>query len=213
MKRRNRHAAGRGRRGAPANWFTRARALLAGALVLGVGGSLTLAAWTDTETAQGTFAASVFGIQGSSDGTTFADHPSTGAAALNFVVTPTAMSPGTTSYARFVVKTTAATNVPGTLTLSGATVTGTGLGPYLTYGVRTIPATSACDATSFGAGAVVVPNSSALSVPGTGTQALAVAGGAPVAYCFAVTLPAGAANAAQGLTATASWTLTGTSTS
>ncbi|WP_408605753.1 SipW-dependent-type signal peptide-containing protein [Leucobacter salsicius] len=33
--------------------FTRVRAVLAGALVLGVGGSLTLAAWTDTEYAAG----------------------------------------------------------------------------------------------------------------------------------------------------------------
>lgn len=213
LSRRNSRTSVRGRRAARRNTFTRVRALLAGALVLGVGGTLTLAAWTDTETAQGVFTASKFGIQGSTDGVAFSDHPGTGPAALSFAVTPTAMSPGTTSYARFVVKTLADTNVTGSLTLSAATVTGTGLGSYLRYGVRTIPAGSACNATTFAAGTVVVATNSALSVSGTGTQALAAAGASPVTYCFAVTLPDGTANAAQGLSATANWTLTGTSTS
>ena len=38
----------------------RVRALLAGALVLGLGGSVTLASWTDTEYAAGSFGASSF---------------------------------------------------------------------------------------------------------------------------------------------------------
>lgn len=189
------------------------RALLAGALVLGVGGTLTLAAWTDNEAAQGVFAASKFGIQGSADGTTFSDHPNTAPAVLSFAVAPTAMSPGTTTYARFAVRTLADTNVAGSVTLSGATVTGTGLGTHLRYGVRTIPAGSACNSTTFGAGAVVVANNSTLATAGTGSQPLAAAAGSPVTYCFAVTLPEGTPNEAQGLTATANWTLTGSSAS
>lgn len=213
MIRRSSRAPARGKRAAPGSAFTRVRALLAGALVLGVGGTLTLAAWTDTETARGVFAASKFGIQGSTDGTTFSDHPTTGPAALAFAVAPNAMSPGTTTYARFTVRTLADTNVAGSVTLSGAAVTGTGLGTHLRYGVRTIPAGSACNATTFGTGAVVVANNSTLATAGTGSQPLAVAAGSPVNYCFAVTLPEGTPNEAQGLTATANWTLTGTSAS
>ncbi|MGO2139646.1 MAG: SipW-dependent-type signal peptide-containing protein [Leucobacter sp.] len=193
--------------------FTKVRALLAGALVLGVGGSMTLAAWTDTETAQGTFAASKFGIQGSTDAATFADHPASAPAALSFAIAPTAMSPGTTTYARFVVRTTTDTTVPGSVALGGATVTGTGLGAYLKYGVRTVPAGSQCTSATYASGTVVVAADSALSAAAGSAQALAAAGGAPVTYCFAVTLPDGTPNAAQGLTATATWTFTGTSSS
>ncbi|KIP52183.1 hypothetical protein SD72_10955 [Leucobacter komagatae] len=214
MQRTRRTPRHRGRRAeVRASRFTRVRAVLAGALVLGVGGTLTLAAWTDTESVRGAFAASKFGIVGSSDGVTFTDHPASGPAALSFVVTPTALSPGVTSYAKFVVKTTADTTVPGTLSLAGATVTGTGLDTYLRYGVRTIPVASPCSETTFAAGSSVVAAASLLTAAGAGSQALAAAGGAPVAYCFAVTLPAGTPNAAQGLTTTASWTFTATSSS
>lgn len=207
----------RGARGAarPRVWFTRVRALLAGALVLGVGGTLTLAAWTDTETAQANFAASVFGIQGSVDGTTFADHPAGGPAVLSFTVAPTAMSPDTTSYARFTVRTTAASTVGGALSLSGATVGGTGLGPSLRYAVVAIAGNVTCNAGAFapGVGTAIVPSGSTLATAGTVTQPLAAAGASPVNLCFAVTLPAGTSNAAQGLNATATWTLTATSSS
>lgn len=195
--------------------FTRVRAVLAGALVLGVGGSLTLAAWTDTETAQANFAASVFAIQGSIDGTTFADHPAGSPAVLNFTVAPTAMSPDTTSYARYTVRTTPASTVAGALSLSAGSVGGTGLGPYLRYGVVAIAGNVTCNAAAFapGTGTVIVPAGSPLTTAGTVNQPLAAGGATPVSYCFAVTLPAGTANAAQGLNASATWTFTGTSNS
>lgn len=211
----DRHAGSsrRGRRGASAGWFARLRALLIGTLVLGVGGSMTLAAWTDTEHAGGSFAASTFGIVGSLDGTNFSEHPSSSPAVLAFATNPGTMSPGTTVYARFLIRTTGATNVPGTVSMSGATVTGTGLGPYLTYGVRTIPVASGCDANSFAAGTNVVSPGSALAAAGTSTAAVPAAGATAVSYCIAITLPPGTANAAQGLTATANWVFTGTSNS
>ncbi|WP_241490271.1 SipW-dependent-type signal peptide-containing protein [Leucobacter chromiiresistens] len=207
-----RHGTGSG------GWFAKTRALLAGALVLGVGGSLTLAAWTDTETARATFTASTFGIVGSANnGATYTDNTAAAPAALSFSVTPTAMSPGTVTYAKFLVRTTDATNVTGTAALSAATTTtssATSLAGFLTYGVRVIPSAQACDATSFAAStSIVVPNGSALTVAGSSTTALAAGGASPVAYCFAVTLPAGTSNAAQGTNTTATWTVTGASTS
>ncbi|WP_449278285.1 SipW-dependent-type signal peptide-containing protein [Leucobacter sp. GX24907] len=190
----------------------RVRALLAGGLVLGVGTAVTLASWTDQEVASGDFRASTFGIVGSTDGTSFAEHPTT-PAALAFSMSPNALSPGSTVYARFVVRTTNTTDVAGTVQLGGASVTGTGLGTHLRYGVRTIPATSACNATTYGAGTLVVAANSPLTAGAASGQSLAVAGASPVGYCFAVTLPAGTPNDAQGKVATATWTFTATSNS
>ncbi len=122
MQRGSRSAAGRHQKYQPAPWFTRVRALLAGALVLGVGATLTLASWTDQEYAQGSFATSTFAIEGAADGT-FGDHSATPAPLL-FTATAAAMSPGSITYSRFVVRTTAATTVAGTVQMSGATVGG-----------------------------------------------------------------------------------------
>ncbi|UOR01076.1 SipW-dependent-type signal peptide-containing protein [Leucobacter allii] len=212
MARRSARSPAHGRRAALGR-FTRLRALLAGALVLGVGGTVTLAAWTDTETARGSFAASVFGIEGSTDGTNYAEHPATGAAALDFTVAAGAMSPGTTVHSRFLVRTTSPTTVSGTAMLGGATVGGTGLGASLRYGASVIPAASACTAATFAQGTVIVPAGSALSAGASASQPLVAGGAAAVAYCFQVTLPAGTPNSVQGQTGTATWTITATSSS
>lgn len=220
MHRRGRKAAGRHQQQVSAPWFTRVRALLAGALVLGVGATLTLAAWTDTETARGTFTASTFGIVGSASATgpasagSYAENTSALPAALTFSAPFGAMSPGTTVYSRFAVKTTAATGVTGKVSLAADSGNGAGLGNYLTYGVKIIADSSACNATTYAAGASAgVDAPKALTVGSTVQQNLAVAGGTPVVYCFAVTLPPGTTNAAQGSSVTATWTFTATSDS
>lgn len=208
-----RRRAARSERSARQTLFTRVRAVLAGALVLGVGGSLTLAAWTDTEYAAGQFASSTFGIEGSKDGTTYAEHPAGSPAGLIFTVNPAAMSPGTASYSLFKVRTTSGTNVPGTVVLGIPTVSGA-LGGYLTYGVKAIPAGSSCNASTFGASTSVVVAPGPLLTAGAGaSQALAPAGASPVSYCFEMALPVGTSNEAQGTSATVTWTLTATSTS
>lgn len=195
----------------------RIRALLAGGLVLGVGAAATLAAWNDTEQGAATFASGTFGIVGSTDGTNFSDHATAGlppagtAAALNFQVAPTAMVPGTTTYALFSVR-TASGSIAGDLALTaGSSPEGTGLAPYLTYGVRTIPAGSVCGAASFAAGDVVVPAGSALTASSGTTQPIAANGGSTVNYCFAVSLPIDVSNDAQGRTAIQTWRVQGTS--
>ena len=218
MQRGNSAAAGRHRRQRPGPWFTRARALLAGGLVLGIGATLTLAAWTDTEHATGTFATSTFGIvrtaTNAASPTDFADHAAAPGATLTLGLAAGAMSPGTTVYARFAVKTTAATNVTGKVSLSAAANAAAGLGPSLQYGVKVIPATSTCDATSYGASStVIVAAGSPLSTAGSNPQALATLGSAAVSYCFEVTLPTGTPNTAQGTTVTPTWTFTAVSDS
>lgn len=188
----------------------RIRAILAGGLVLGVGAAATLAAWNDSEYATATFTSGKFDIVGAIDGATFSGHATSGTAAgLNFQLPPTAMAPGSTTYALFSVK-TANPSVAGNLLLSAGTPGGTGLAAHLTYGVRTV-ATAVCDATTYSTGTVVVAAGSALTAGAAGTQPVAANGGSQVNYCFAVTLPTTAPNAAQSLTMSQTWQILGTS--
>ncbi|MFJ2542711.1 SipW-dependent-type signal peptide-containing protein [Microbacterium sp. NPDC087589] len=187
----------------------RIRAVLAGGLVFGVGATMTLAAWNDSEYGTATFTAGTFDIVGATDGATFSSHPAGTPAALSFSAPFSAMAPGNTTYALFSVR-TANPSVAGTLQLSVTSTAGSGLGTYLRYGVRTIAGT-ACNSTTYAAGTAVVPDNSLLSVGGTGTQVAAANGGTTVNYCFAVTLPAATGNAAQGLTAIQTWQVAGVS--
>lgn len=201
----------------------RIRALLAGGLVLGLGATATLAAWNDSEFGTATFTAGKFDLVGATDGATFTGHATTGTAAtLSFVVAPTAMAPGNTTYALFSVK-TANPSVAGTLQLTAGVPAGTGLAAYLTYGVRLVPtaatASQSCTAATYAAASaaatVVVADGSALTVNGAATatvpQAVTANGGNQLNYCFAVTLPTAALNGAQGLNMTQTWQIQGTS--
>lgn len=185
------------------------RAVLAGGLVFGVGATMTLAAWNDSENANATFTAGRFDIVGATDGATFSSHPVGAPAALSFSAPFSAMAPGNTVYALFSVR-TANLSVAGTLQLSVTSTAGTGLGTSLRYGVRTIAGT-ACNASTYPAGTAVVPDNSTMATAGTGTQAVAANSGTTVNYCFAVTLPSATDNAAQGLTAIQTWQIVGTS--
>lgn len=193
----------------------RIRVLLACGLVLGIGATSTLAAWNDSEFGAATFTAGTFDIQGSTDGTTFAQHSTAGAAAtLSFSVSTVAkaMTPGDKVYALFSVK-TANPSMAGTVQLKAAATNNTGLGAYLTYSVHTIAGTT-CNATTFAAGtATGLPTAQALTVGATGTQTLSANGADQINYCFEVTLPAGTAGAAQGTTLSANWEFAGSSTS
>ncbi|WP_454114201.1 SipW-dependent-type signal peptide-containing protein [Microbacterium maritypicum] len=147
---------------------------------------------------------------GAVDGATFSNHATAGTAAtLNFQLVPTAMAPGNSTYALFSVK-TANPSVAGTVQLIAGTPTGTGLAAHLTCGVRTIAGTT-CNSTTYAAGTAVVADGSALTAGGATTQAVTANGATQVNYCFAVTLPLAAPNAAQGLTMTQTWQFLGTS--
>ncbi|MDR6986617.1 putative ribosomally synthesized peptide with SipW-like signal peptide [Paenarthrobacter nitroguajacolicus] len=211
------------RRGAA---FLRIRALLAGALVMGLGSSVTLASWTDSDFATGSFGASVFQTESNvtkpynASGTWSPNDVAPGAA---MVFTAAAMSPGTVAYAPFAIR-TKATSVSGEVVLGIPTVTSSAtgtadLGAALRYRVVR---SATCDAAAFtGTPAFVVGSDGAK--PFTQGQAAGVVNplaaasatlpGAPTQFCFEVTLPAGANNALQGQTATATWQFTATSSS
>ncbi len=180
--------------------------------MLGIGSAATLAAWNDSEYGSASFQAGRFDIVGATDGATFSQHATSAvgtAAVLSFTAAPTAMAPGTTTYALFSVK-TVNPSVAGTVQVTAGTPGGTGLATHLTYGMRTVSGTT-CDLTSYTGGTVVVAAGSALTASGATAQVVNANGANQVNYCIAVTLPTTALNTAQGLTMTQTWQFLGTS--
>ena len=81
------------------------RAILAGGVVLGIGASMTLAAWSDSEWATGTFGTGGFTFQGSTDGAEFSEHATEGdAAELTFNLNASDLTPGASVEATYWVK-------------------------------------------------------------------------------------------------------------
>ncbi|WP_286135308.1 SipW-dependent-type signal peptide-containing protein [Arthrobacter sp. UCD-GKA] len=188
--------------------FTRLRAVLAGGLVLGLGVTATLAAWTDKEHASGEFKAGTFSIIGSTNGTDYSDHPSAPGAPLAFTLTANSMVPGATVYALYSVK-TKSESVGGSIQLTGHSGNENGLGAYLEYGVAKIAGTT-CNAGAFAEGTAVVGLKSKLTSGAATKATLPAAGTSPVNYCFAVSLPPNAPNEAQGTALDGQWTFQAT---
>ncbi|MBB5639453.1 SipW-dependent-type signal peptide-containing protein, partial [Cryobacterium roopkundense] len=188
----------------------RIRAVLAGGLVLGVGAAVTLAAWNDSEFAQGSFAAGAFNLVGSTNGTTFTDNPNVDApASLGFTVDSSNLTPTDVVYAPFAVQLDATTTTDAQITLTQAATGGTVAN--LSYSV--IQSTAfGCDATT--TGTELVPAATPLgsdpaTVPTFSLSAGAdAAAGAPAYLCFAVTAGADLAQLQAG---TATWQLTAAS--
>lgn len=188
------------------------KAILAGGIVLGVGAAVTLAAWTDDEWAEGVFGAGSFNVQGSTDGTTFADHESEGgAAALTFDLNGgDNMSPGDTVAAPFVLRLDGPTTYDATVALTSAAGGGDNAAA-LTYEIVQVASAGECSATATGTS--VVPAGTALdSTTGAADFDLSAGAGTatgdPVSLCFKVTA---GDSLEQGQNTTAQWQFTATS--
>lgn len=206
-----------GRRGT----FTKVRAALAGALVLGAGATMTLASWTDTEFATGSFATSRFDTQSSIDNSVWADNTSAPGATITFA--GTGMSPDTHRYGYVLIR-GKANSVAGTLTFAAPTVTNGAtdaspfLGSALQYKAVAISA-AGCSSSTFSTGtptyivgsAAAYTSLAAAGSTGVALPAATASPGAPAGYCFDVYLPAGADTQLQGKSVTVTWTVTATS--
>ncbi|MFI7079251.1 SipW-dependent-type signal peptide-containing protein [Micromonospora sp. NPDC049903] len=196
----------------------RTRAVLAGALVLGLGTTSTLAAWTDGEYGTGSFAASVFGTESQTASNSWASHtPAANAATLAF--NATAMSPSVSFYAYLDIRTTATTNVGGTVALTSSSNNAGALLPALEYrAVRTATTSTTCAAAAFTGTPTWIVGPSYLgvtSVPGSPVSSAitAPAGATPqLRFCFEVRVQSGASNSYQGTTGVVTWEFTATST-
>lgn len=212
-------AASRGR------FLTRARAILAGALVLGIGGTVTLASWTDSEFASGSFTASRFSIESTVSNPYSTAGPWTvneTAPGATLAFNATGMYPGSTAYAPIALRTQPG-SVAGATTLAGASLTNTGATPFLGAAlVYRVVISDVCSAAAFGSGVTFVVGSAAAGLPLTTGQAdgsfvplpaaTPSAAGTSVRFCFEVTLPLGASNLLQGKSTTAVWQFSAVST-
>ena len=194
------------------------RAILAGGLVLGIGGAVTLAAWNDSEFASGLFSSGEFNLQGSTTSATegYTDHASEdGAAALDFSVPVDNLSPGDEVAAPFWVRLDATTTSPATLdlvALTGTDTTGANTAE-LAYDVYALAADATCDTTA--TGTAVGSGDTLVSNPDVAGETVPLAVGAAegdpgeaTQLCFVVTA---SDNLEQGGETTAVWQFTATS--
>ena len=168
----------------------RTRALLAGGLVLGLGAAGTLAAWSDSEFAFGTFNAGQFNIQGSTDGSSWSDHFTANGAGLTFTTGFSAMQPGTTYYAPFSLRVDPTKNsYDASTVLASSTATGNDvLEQKLSWGARTVSSPQNCTAAGYSAGAALVPEGSAMDRATPSSAFTLPKSSTPVTVCFAVTM-------------------------
>lgn len=197
----------------------RLRAVLAGGLVLGVGATVTLASWNDSEYATGAFTTSVFNTESNVQSGGYADNSTAPGPTVTF--TGAGFSPGVSEYFNDLIR-TKVNSTAGTAVLEAATLGGTDaatLGAALAY--RVVRTTGTCNAAAFTGSPVFVVGAGATfraltvgqetGVTNTLTAATGSAPGDPTGFCFEVTLPAGAANSLQGTAATATWQFVTTS--
>ena len=194
------------------------KAILAGGLVLGIGSAATLAAWTDNESTAGSFTAGRFAIQTSVNKTDWDT-----AAQMSFNASN--MYPGAVVYAPVYVRTTGVSTYKAIITVSSEAISNPNeLATNLNYKavVQTIAVDAlgsyTCNANTFSGATFVYGGASsqvALAEANTSkeTSEAAEQGGNVLAYCFQVTLAANTPTAAQGQSATKTWTFTGQSQS
>ncbi len=190
----------------------RIKAVLAGGLVFGIGSAATLAAWTDTEEASGSFKAGTFNIELAVDGSWSSN--------TDMTFDASGMYPGSKVYAPVFVRTTPDTTMDGELAVSSAGATGDagGIAESLEYRAVTSSLTPgaessfSCSENSFSGSSTYVYGGASTTVPlasnatGAGKQAIKPNAGDVRAYCFEVTLPTESPNTAQGSSAANTWT-------
>jgi predicted ribosomally synthesized peptide with SipW-like signal peptide len=187
------------------------RAILAGGLVLGIGAAVTLASWSDSEFAKGTFGAGHFNMQGSLNGTAFSDHPVGTPAQLAFPLDK--LSPGDVVAAPFALRLDAGTTNRAKVSVKSTTDVGTAV-DQLTYSIEQVASFDACSPESTGT-AIVVPEAALGTDSGPTTlelpmSAVANEPGAIVNLC--VQVRAGT-DLKQGTGAVATWEFIGESVS
>lgn len=192
--------------------LTRVQALLACALLLGVGSAGTLASWSDSEIARAPFAAGTFALASRTDAGAFATHPEADPAALSWTLAP--LYPGDSAAAWVQVQSTG--SVDGSVTLSGVTLSADPVAGSPEAALRdallvrasvtssTDPTPPECTASTPG-----VEVTGLTQIPVLPAQQVAAAGGSTVTYCIVLTLPLDAPAITQGVALTPTWVITG----
>lgn len=178
--------------------------------MLGVGATLTIAAWTDQENSKATITAGSFAIESQ-----VSNHPwaSNNPDAVEVPLGAAGLYPGQDRAAWVQIR-TGPGSVQGTVSLTGiviemptATSPNTDLRDALRAWVFPVGTTAACTpGAATGAGDAITNLPASAAVP----QGLAANGAGTVTYCIVVRLPTTAPSTAQGGSVTPTWTFTGT---
>lgn len=205
-------------------------AILAGGLVLGVGGTATLAAWVDNEWVYGGSGGDTPGVGTSTfiveqdasspfvDPGTWGNFATNPGDELTFGPTdPLALTPGDVVYAPVALHTTAA-SVAGTVELQSAVaasgVTGSDAGGALfaalelRVGVQTVVAGGTppvCSAATFGTYTLIADGTGLGTVPTDPTEPITAAGASNLHYCFEISLASDAPASLMGRTVAPAW--------
>ncbi|MDF2559379.1 MAG: hypothetical protein K0R99_825 [Microbacterium sp.] len=192
--------------------LTRVQALLACALLLGVGAAGSLASWSDSELAGSSFTAGSFALVSRTDTGAFAAHPENAAATLSWTLSP--LFPGESTAAWVQVQ--AAGSVDGEVLLSGVSLStepaaGSPEAAFRDALLVRASVTSSTDPTppECTASTPGVEVTGLTQIPVLPAQEVDAAGGSTVTYCIVLTLPADAPAAAQGAALLPTWVITG----
>jgi predicted ribosomally synthesized peptide with SipW-like signal peptide len=207
-------------------------AFLAAGTVVGVGATVTLAAWNDAEWINGSIGTETFEVQQNVTapwvGTAWTDAETAPGNRLAFTPGSLDLTPSEAVYAPVSLTTTADSVEASSLSLAAATSTGTAssdatglLFSALTLRVVVVPTAAAdaplaCNAAAFAAASQYVVGSFGSSAPlatkGSMSPGLAAAGADKLDYCFEIALPANASDVLQGRQVTPQWTFLAEST-
>lgn len=212
-------------------------AIAAGALVVGLGATYTLATWNDSEWVWGGadggpgVGTGVFEVVQNTtapfDDTAggWADREANPGGELTFTAGALSLSPGDTVYAPVALR-TAEDSAGATVTLqsavaaSGVTVEDDlgALWNAITVSVYTeqvdapaVNPANACDAASIADWGSPIAGVTSLTTAASASQTLAADEGSTQHYCFALTLPAGSPDSLQGRTIAPAWEFRSTS--
>ncbi len=209
-------------------------AIAAGALVVGIGATYTLASWTDSEWVWGGAAGGTPGVGTSSfeveqsvdGGTTWTNDLASPGGLLSFTTGALALTPGDTTYAPVSLRTQSG-SVAGSTTLKAAVansaVTGTSTDLWdairvtvYTSNAASAPACSSTNTSMTGWTSITGLANVILGTDAGAAQSLpagtdAATAGAQQHYCFALTLPAGSPDTLQGAKIAPVWKFDSTS--
>jgi predicted ribosomally synthesized peptide with SipW-like signal peptide len=204
--------------------FLRARALLAGGLVLGLGATVTAASWNDSEYATATLSTSTFNTESNVNALGYVDAPTAPGTTVTLPVG--AFSPNVKGYLQVLIR-TKANSIAGTVVLNPGVVTGSGpnaaadaLAFTQNFSYRVVRTTTTCNDQAFLGSPVWVVGTAgggvALNTGQTGgVNVLAAATptlpGSATGFCFEVLLSGSAPNDLQGKSAAATWQFLATS--
>ena len=187
------------------------KAILAGGLVLGVGAAVTLAAWNDSESASGQFAAGTFNLQGSTTSgiAGFSDHDTVGAAAFVFdLASYDNITPDEALYESFWVRLAANTTSGAALNLAGITAGAGGNEANFSYEVYRLAAVgTTCDSAGVAGGTLIGSGATLSAYTAVASSPLAIGTpttdpGAALNLCFVVTAES---TLLQGTGASTTW--------